>query len=493
MSVRALEILHEEMSRPADRVTYILCVDGAEQLPEKTRQLFYPLAMNPPTYVYAKIYLDRLCQSKGISLEPAALEMLADVAKASYRELALALEVNATGGRLTASTIRARYQASQAQEYVDLVLGRKDFSTQMRFLDDWSVEPAEKVRQIAGYLGDMFDWGFGRFAGELDGLRRRAEFAKAWQSHIALTKTKSRALAARMLQIWDAEPVTGPNTVRRKASEFDELLAGTTFDIADPEGVVASWQKAGARTQRYRNVDKLKPSGVPRLEDQSVEAKSLSWAEARKLWDGASFMVQAYGVLLNAHITIRHGRMDRVDEKKRADLVTDFLRELRMLVNRARLNRSETLHSLYVHRNDPREGLVTEIVAHLPECRKDVEGWVRDQFFAQRTSSLSDAIEVELFQEKDAFGRHLKLVRFICAGLSPFDTKSKKFRHRTGIDAARLIWMAGEKITNQRIGLSRAIDEKAQAEASRDLEVLSVFDGQEADPCSRWELKESAR
>jgi hypothetical protein len=490
MSVRALEILHEEMSRPADRVTYILCVDGAKQLPEKTRQLFYPLAMNPPTYAYAKIYLDRLCQSESISLEPAALEMLADVAKTSYRELALALEMNAKEGRLTASTMRDRYQASQAREYVDLVLGRKDFSTQMRFLDDWGVEPAEKVRQVAGYLGDMFDWGFGRFAGELDALRCRAEFAKAWQSNIALIKTKPRAFAARMLQIWDLEQVTGPNTVRRKASEFDELLAGTTFDIANPEGVIASWQKARSRTQRYRNADKLKPSAVPGVDDQSADTNSLSLAEARKLWDGASFMVQAYGVLLNAHITIRHGRLDRVDEKKRADLVTDFLRELRMFVNRARLNHSETLHSLYVHRNDSQEGLVTELVAHLPECRKDVEGWVREQFFEHRTNSLSDAVEVKLFQEKDTFGRHLKLVRFICAGLAPSDTKSKKFRHRTGIDAARLGWTAGEKITNQRIGLSRAIDEKAQAKASDDLEVLSVFDRPEADPCSRWELKE---
>lgn len=491
LSIRAFEILHEEMSRPADRVTYIVCADSIEQLPQKTRQLFYPLAVKPPTKAQAGVYLARLCQASSIPLESDALELVADLAKTSYRELALSLEINANEGRLTASSIRHRDQASTARDYVDLVLARKEFPSQLRFLDDWEVEPAEKIAQIAGYLGDMFDQAFGSCVGEMESLRRRAQFAKVWQSHIALIEAEPRALATRMLQIWDPEPLAGINAVRRKASEFDELLVGTMFDIGKPEEVVANWQKARVRTQRYRQVDKVKSADIPRTH-QDEAAKSLTLDEARKLWDGASFMVQAYGVLLNAHITIRHARLDRLKGGKHADLLTEFLRELRMFVNRSRLERSQTLHFLYAHRNDAQEGLVTELVSHLPPCSKSVEEWIKDRFFKHRASSSEDAVQVRLFAEKDAFARHLKLVRYICAGLAPLNTENKKFRYRTGIDSARLAWTAGLKATSQRIGLSRAIDERAQSEASRDLKVLSIFDSQEADACSGWELKEYA-
>ena len=62
MSERAFEIMHEQFARPNRGVTHILCVEELEEIPRKTRELFWPVQVRAPDVASGRKYLDRLCR-----------------------------------------------------------------------------------------------------------------------------------------------------------------------------------------------------------------------------------------------------------------------------------------------------------------------------------------------------------------------------------------------------------------------------------------------
>lgn len=364
----------------------------------------------------------------------------------------------------------------------------------MSALEEWDQKPDDKIRDIGDYLSKVFDIRHGLNSGSLRWLERFAAISDQIVKHAKIVKEQPRGVANRILQIWDPEPNAGSTTIRRKASEFDDLFAGAILGGEDADSTIYAWRTNERRTRQYRDAEAWEKSrsASPEIQPEAGEM-SLTLEEARKLWDGASFMVQAHGSLLNAKIDILHGGFDPKPAKRPEQVVTDFLREFRIYVNRVKMDPSAELHTLYVHRTDGQGDLVTRIVAHLPLCRRKVDSWVHD-FFRRRTSatSLEDAVLLDLADEGDGFQRHLELIRSVCGALMPTKPEHQVFLRRTRIDVKRIGWSPGKKVTSQRVGLSRLIDRDAQAKASEDLQVISALDNAEADPCTGWELKEFA-
>ena len=198
-------------------------------------------------------------------------------------------------------------------------------------------------------------------------------------------------------------------------------------------------------------------------------------------------MVQAFGVYLNFSAQIFHDKIKLQTELKLEELITDFLRELRMYVNRTKDDERAELHTIYVQSLSQSDKLVTRIVGHLPHGRRDLASWMQ-RFFKRRTGEnfTPDVIGFDLASDKDALRGHLTLIRSICAEVLPDDPACLTFLRRTQIDVRQNVWQASGKSPR----LSRLIDAAAQRQAADDLDVLSVFDNDRADPCSGWEVRE---
>lgn len=491
LSDRALDILHRQMKRPYEGVTFILCVADANGIRRETSTLFYPLAVAPPGFLEATAYIERVCGREHVALDAKSVEVLADLGRCSFQELALALETLAGSGQTSAAAILDHYMGGGAASYVDLVVNRRPFADQLTALERWPRSPGEMIRQTGEYLSRLFDIRHGLQSDSLHKLAREAELSDAITRHAEAIRLRPRIFAARMLQIRDPEPLAGPTTLRRKASEFDALFGSAAFDLSDTNAVTAGWRDADRRMADYKAVEKRERKASPSSGVETTgDAESLTLDEATKLWHGASFMVQAYGTLLNVTIAIQHGKFVPASAKKPEQVITDFLRELRIFVTRVKADPAAELHALYVHRTERTDDLVTTIYAHLPICKRNVVGWIKGFFFRRASgASVEQAVSVELFETGDAFERHLSLIRSACSGLMPVLPEHQMLLRRMRIERKQCRSL-GPRITSQRVGLSRLIDKRAQRTASDDLEVLYVLDDSEADACSRWELKE---
>lgn len=493
LSERAFDILHDQMKRPFDRVTFILCASDRDAISQETSSLFYPLAVRPPSFPEATEYVNRISSMEGIVLDRGCVELLADLGRSSFTELALTLEILAGKGQITASAILDHYLGGDAAAYVDLVVNGRPFQEQLSMLESWQSPVSERIRRIGEYLSRLFDVRHGVNSASLHQLKRKAAFSDSLSRHSEILRQRPRAFASRMLQVWDPELFAGPTTLRRKASEFDALFRSAAPDVDNPNATISSWRAVDRRTRDYRAAELREIKTFARSHAETpTEETSLTLEEATKLWHGASFMVQVYGALLNASVEIQHGKFVPRSAKRPEQVVTDFLRELRMHVNRDKVDANAELHTLYVHRTDQNGDLVTTVFAHLPACKRNVSGWIRG-FFCRRASaaSVNEAVKVDLMVGGQPFERHLHLIRSACSGLLPSEPAHQVFLRRTRIPA-RQCRALGPKRTAQRIGLSRGIDSEAQGVASDDLEPLYVLHDPNADACSGWEMKEFA-
>lgn len=491
LSSKALELLHDQMKRSYVGVTFILCADDIDALPQKTSALFFPLEVRRPTFSDATAYIRLLCDKSGLAFDEEGIEALADFSRSSYQVLALDLEVLSQRGKLASADVVEHFLSSPMVKYVDQVIDRAPFSDQLSTLEQWSLPPSQKIDRIGRYLSDIFDLQCGLRPGCLRWSEGFADLSDRIGAYARAMGTNPRAFITQMLQVWDPEPMAGPTTLRRKASAFDELLTVAALDVSQPEQAAQALRQKIRRTRQYEETDAVARRRAPEIPVQQDTAASLTLTEARKLWDAASYMVQAYGVLLNTGIVIHHAKLDLRRGKLAEHVVTDFLHQLRMFVARARTEPMAELHTLYAHQTDNDGHIVTRIVAHIPRCKRDPKVWVAG--FAKRhatEASLEGAVDIHIEPEKNTFLRHLELIQSICAGLMPVSPAHQVFLRRAKIDARRIGWSAGAKPSPQRVGLSRLIDKEEQAKASEDLKVLYAFNEAGADPCSGWELQE---
>jgi hypothetical protein len=495
MSVRAFDILHEEMARPHPGVTFILCCDDQEQIPAKTRGLFYPLALQARSLKAQTDYLSFLCNGEKINFEPDALDLLCEYTGSSFRDLARDLEVLISRGNVTVQSVEYLFGRKPSARYVNLVFERESFARQISFLNEWKASAPDKIRQIGDLLSALFRLHQGGTALDRIGISQCLNLAAGLEKCLANLKEQPSLFARKLLETWDPEPAMGPTTLLRKASEFEDLVGGVSIgDQESTSDITARWQASDERRQRYGREAKRTVKTASKQFAETVTTDFLGLDEAKGLWHAASFMVQQYGALLNTRLTIRHNHLRPHKKGGPEQHLTDFGRELRELINRTKTSTQDHLHWLYIHQNDPREGLITRIVAHLPPCKADIPHWILHRFFKRRALAVGSdfPVDVDLRQKEKPLSVHHSLIRELCAGLAPSDSANLAFFHRTKTDAERLGWIPGPKLTFQRKGVSRLIDLSSQQRAEQDLTVINALDTPNVDVCSGWELAQYA-
>lgn len=493
MTSSSFKILEDRIRRPSSEVTFVLCVDELAQIAPPVKTSLYPLEMKPPCLSIAEQYLQYLSAKASITCAEGALELLAEVERPSFAQLALNLERLASLQPVTSERVVDVFlQKSEAKRYLDSCFSREGFEEQWSALWNWSEAPKRKVEAIGALLSHLLDpLAIGRYGRpvilELQDRRAIAEYLRSSQFEEA-----SRAkLLALVLEIWRPEVIETRASLLLRASRFEELLsAGVSYGA--PETLVRAW--AATRKRSADAATRIAPvRSEPKNVKTKLEAGFLRVEDAVKLWDAASFMVQNYGILLNSRIVIRHDDFVLKKEKEPAVLMTDLFRELRIRLD----GKENPIHWLYVHRYSQKGGLVTDIVTHLPDHRKDVDLWIRDKFLARRVTGrhvAESTVSVSRFVRenptpKQAWRRHLTLIRLLCGSLDKSDPEAVRLMGLLG--NKRVNHSIGGKVTAQRRGVSRGIDVGAQSLANGDLSVLTAFSSSMLSAFhSGWELTE---
>ncbi|WP_213286708.1 hypothetical protein [Bradyrhizobium sp. sGM-13] len=489
MSKRAFDVLHEHISRPLSKVTFILCTEELHAVPARTAELLIPLQVILPNIKTRIAYLEKLCGDAQISAGKGAIELMAELSDGSFTAISRELEIISRIETLDKEGVEKFYLGGRAAyQYVDLVFQQADFETQLKYLDDWEETSVRKIELIGDYLGRLFRMAVRRSvdAPVFGPLNECGPAVDDYFKNAQLLGLRPRAFAHQILRIWSAELKQDSKTVLRKASEFDEIVGQMLAADKSPTKTVAQWLSKRKRTENLRARERasVKPEGSVSVLPN--EKEYLKGKDVRKLWDAASFMVQVYGDVLNASISILHKDLPLKTEESPSVLITDMGRELRLMIDgpaRRQGRDQPQAHWMYVHRYSEAEGIVTDLVAHIPP-QFDIEEWLKRKFLRKRVlGSLSErALIVRQYRtqrhnpsdlnDKKQLERHWSLIRSLCASLDP----NEHAKLIDGLKLPKLNRPVGKQMTPHRLRVSRGLDRAARRKANEFLPVISAFD-----------------
>jgi DNA polymerase III delta prime subunit len=502
--------LRPRMERPPSRAAFVLCTSDLAGIPGDVASFFHPLEIAPPP-IRSRIRLARrICQGEEVRPDNAALERLALVTGGNLRRLACAIETLSSRGGLSLEAVRDAISIGPyrpSMNYVRSVAQGKPLDEQLDLLSgEWTATPAEKARRVEEMLGALFRR---EVAHQVSGYSVIDDFDAEESSRIVehvQGKASQRGATVRafwhsILKLWGQGPCATETSLIVRASEFDELVNGGE----EIEGRKARRSRLLRMRLRAAEIEHSSPTAEPqgvrrRPSAQLARDQHLTKAQARALWDAASFLRQQYGLLLNTRITLRYDQLG-VQSSGTGGLLSDLTRELKMKVEReSGLGR---FHWLYVHEDVPPHGRASHLACHMPLESMKLETWLLS-FLARhcpgeasrtgltlRRRATADPNQDTGVDADAAWHVHFGLVRLLCRGLDPSvpQGRRKKLIDLLGVDR-RLQTPIGSRFGAQRYGVSESIGPGAREEASRRyLPVRSSFEHW-ADLTTRWEGEE---
>jgi energy-coupling factor transporter ATP-binding protein EcfA2 len=498
VSDESWDILHHAMSRPAARVTFIVCVEDPNDVRPRTRELLLHIPVKPPGYQDRLTLIEQLTTSAGITASRTVIELLASSTAGSFAKIGHEIEQMIRGGAFDLNAVKQRYFApTPAEAYVNDVLCGKSFAEQRERLIKWECEAGEKIKSISHYIvrvADPFEPIVPTVV-NIDSVvaNHRTMFSQLLSKGEA-SSLKSRALLEEILTVWTLDGGMGDPDLLRRASLFDSLI-NMDRNNETVEVKLARW---GAERKRAVSL-KAKSSVAKRSrEPRSQVQLYLSTQQVKKLWDRGSFLIQAYGVPLNTRIRFHHAKLRLHDGSRPLEFVTQFGRELRLLIDGSRRRRgiqSTAVHWLYVIRKDDEKDLI-DLVAYIPP-QLDVQDWLLNRFLVNRASAEPDAVEISQYRKArhnpaqlegvHDLCRHWTLMRWLVASLDPLEPSS--FELLKTLQATRFNRPIGPSKVPYGIRVSRALDRKAREAASSDLSIRSVFEmAAPSDKFCGWEI-----
>lgn len=501
--------IHDKLERPLPRTTLILCASEIDRIPERTRSLFLEGEVGLLSVPDRERLLKRIAAAENIAIDAGAIEMLARWGGGSARTLIKHLETLQLSDGLRLIDIWDYFNPGtrHVSDYLSALLDRRSLEQQLAALDSWHVEANRKSVGIAALLGELFRAEVRAYAREFDPLAKereglRHEFRKR-ADELGLPPGK---LFSSALSFWRREPAQDEFGLLAKISDFDELLNG-------PGGQKKDKTDEAPRSRRRLFVSKA-PGATPRSAQQGSAisgrkapsgADYLSFGQAQDIWDAGSFLVQKFGLFLNARMSFRHDLLGIKTAAEVGPFITEFLHELRMVIERrsASLELPEPFHSIHVHETLPNGEKVTHIAASIPAMAGDVEEWIVRQFLpnAFGANFKRHAFRMRRWRltgEKELH-RHITLLRLLLRGLDPAYIGDKPAGNGATLRQEALLKIlgircarpAGRRFGAQRYSPSRAIGRGARAESAETLPPLSVF-GERlwAHIASGWELTE---
>jgi hypothetical protein len=491
-----LEALHERIETPPAGVTFVLCAEVLEDVPQRTREVLFPVEVRAPSVPVRRQLLERVAEREKTQAAEGALDLIARASRPSMRAVLQALEVLAAAGPITLEAVRRHFgfvDPSAVQRYVTAVAGGVAFGDQMAILDGWEVADRAKAQEIQSYFADLFSTDIMKLSRPETGVVLDRDSARDG----VLTSLQVRAerhslslsrLVRDIIEFWH---VTGDLTSAdflARVSRFDELLHGPA---------------------QYRQVDARVPAAVPILRRpmrarvakapagrrRNRLASFLGREELAELWNAATFCVQVHGRCFTTRLTLRWDRLGLRGATAISGAVTGLLHELRMRVReRAPLaGEEEAFHYAYMHEAPDGELRRTHILLTLGPSDLQIGSWVVGRYLPRLLGSdpIPGAVRVRhrwSDDERERFEWHLTLLRLLSRGADP----ETGLTDALGIPRRLRDPPIGPKLTKRRPGIANTLGRQARDTfPSGDLPVLyPLSEGRLEELASGFELKE---
>jgi hypothetical protein len=478
ISEGALDALHDVLERHPAGVTFILCTTEPHLIGVRTRSLLQHLQVVSPSVPDRARFLATICEREGIEVEEGVLDLIASHAEPGFRTSCADLEYLSLTGRNTVRLVRQHYGLDYrgvVPAYFAALVAGEGYQQQIRHLHRWSSSPENKLRAIEAYLLDAFSSDVLNIVGcsgaTQAGLIERAKTVEKLTARGVQLAMQPHAFWRAILQFWKSPPNPSEADLIRITNAFDDYINGTMRAAETDEPLI------------YRPRQRARPPGTEqqqtsaRVRNDGRSAGYLSLVEAKDLWDAASYMRQMYGAYFNTRLLLRWGASDAC-----AKVLTNFLRELRMYVQRR--NNSSPFHYMYTHENECSSGRATRIIAAIPYDPQRLEEWL-ERYIQRHASRSSTALSCELhLQTPPPSGRadlHWRLVKELCRGLDPAaaDADDRCGDGGSILDLLEVPLHLHEPIGlwkgNQRCNMARHLSLSAREAVDPDLSFLSAF------------------
>lgn len=528
LSREASNALHRYLEIPPAHTTLILMTGDVAAMPERVTTLFPQFRIGPLSMPARLSLLQRVCEQWGLTAEAAPLERLAWQAGGCPRRLLRDLVAISDGGTVTGDQVQNYYHTHCGQPvlaYFEALIGRRDFAAQCDRLNAWIAPAEEKIATIEACMFGLWRRHELRQAGGITAVDHLEWQERERLAATFMTKAWQRGVSSRLF--WQAaintfRPVVPATEAQLylKAKELDWLLNSPRE--TGGTGAIMTGADQGAGVPKILEVLKPHPSTLDNAMQQMHLKRGpagadgrgqgsidhLSVKHVRALWEAGSFLIQHYGLCLNARLTLRYELLGITDPTEAGVFLSQLIRQLQALVvGRAGNAEEAPFHRLFVHETDAEGALVTHMVMHIPSSAGDVERWVRTRFMPHQRLAACPPRAVTYrkptIQPKDRFRLHLRLLQLLTGGLDPEVKVSVKQQHGPA-ELHRLIDVLkidrrfqrsiGRRRSAARYGVSEAIGPQARRSAlTLDLPFLSAFGQRQWTALTNgWEIDDHA-
>ncbi len=513
---KAQQALLKPLEQTSEHIVYIFSLIEPEALIAPLRARCDQFSLGRPTPDEARRYLEQICQSEGLSCEPAAFDLFVRYAP-SFRQLAQALEQVATaaqGRPITVDGARTELRRDTVGHVLDyfqaLVAG--DLDQQRASLAAAQLSPAELANRILDLLlhlkltqvgpsrvqrqnsdiGLLVDDGDCRAL--VAGLAARAE----------VLGIELATLMDEVLEFWSYMPLRIDETVlEAQVVRFHDLMTMDRPVQRDRSEIAARIVRASEGTAYRSNAGRRKPPAW-RTGDASSRADQgthLNARQAEEIYTAATFLAQRYGVTFNARLTLNHAALGISDEKQAVALTSDLGKELGQrfdvwLKDDPGGPDKALLHRVVLHERLSDGTLASTILLHLDGAvEAKARDWIFRKFLAGRQLGgngwQDDWLEVSHAKSaKGALAHQWQLVRRLWRGLDPsIEVDGVPLIDRLDVPNA---WRqpAGD-VSQRRFSVSQSLSQASRQEMATDLPSFrSLFAERRWDQLfSGWELK----
>ncbi len=441
LSLAAREALLVPLEKRTEYVVFILGLIDPTALPRPFRDRCRQVALDLSSISARLTFLERISRSENLSSDVDALELLARHTP-SFRALAerlQALVAESGGSALTKPLVAALL----LKEGPGAILGyltaavSGDLDRQLFLLRETGQPLSDKLASLRKILNHLKLRYVGpsiaksaevAFDGLLDPEQCR-EIVAGLAKRAAWLGVSDVEMFDQVLDFWSFLPgeITDLELETQAIRFHDRLVLGlgqnAPADLRSAREALGQLRK-GPQSRKY-----LKHA--PKWALPGSRGEYISAQQAQEIYEAATFLMQRYGVTFNAWVEIRHAELGIDTDSAAAELMSALGRELGQLLKSwagsdAKGNGSGLLHRIMVHERQPKAGLVSSMVLHVPEgFEARVEAWIFDKFLsrhAPQSWGLDRARSFGFDPHRKRSGQvdaHWALVQRLWRGLDP--------------------------------------------------------------------------
>lgn len=436
LSTYSQDLLLKSLEEQHGRTIFIFALIDEGPLSEAFQARCRVIRLHPPTVEQRLLALQRACLEATIGAEQDALVLIAERSPSIRRALSRLEQVrDATedGDRISVELARLTLFREESDATIALLKSALagDTTSAAVAIDQMGSDPSAailsiqrlltliKVTQIGPHFGhpsraEMLLYDHAAIAALVEAIVRTAKNL----NHSAYS------FYDMLLEHWSFTPPPTSEALRLHALRFVDLCAATG-SCNEPS------RKLGLLptiSEPYRS-SRLRRPRATRYRPQSTAARPdqfLSSAQAAQVYEAATFLVQEFGIALNAALKINFIEFGIASEESAASLLTNLSREMAQRL-RGRTGSAHTgpgLHRLSLLGRDATGNITGSLVFHLP-AGTDIQGWLNSYFgrFAHNQPGINDLPELDFrapVDPRNALDRQWSLLRrYIWAGLDP--------------------------------------------------------------------------